>query len=106
MGERFRLRANFDVSKFSPEVRTILTALKGYLDEGQSYAATLMNEGRAVDPDVVAAYLAKRMGSWDPTVNGGKLLDDATRHAGARFLAGVAVNLVTVADTATRRARA
>ncbi len=30
MGERFRLRADFDVSRFSPEARTILTALKRY----------------------------------------------------------------------------
>jgi len=30
MGERFRLRANFDVSGFSPPVRTILNALKKY----------------------------------------------------------------------------
>lgn len=30
MGERLRLRKDFDVSNFSPEVRTILTALKKY----------------------------------------------------------------------------
>jgi hypothetical protein len=30
MGERFRLRRDFDVSKFSPEVQTILTGLKRY----------------------------------------------------------------------------
>ena len=30
MGQRFRLRADFDISKFSQEVRTILTALKRY----------------------------------------------------------------------------
>jgi hypothetical protein len=28
MGERLRLKADYDVSKFSPEVRTILTALQ------------------------------------------------------------------------------
>jgi acetyl esterase/lipase len=30
MGERLRLRADFDVTRFSPEVRTILTGLKQY----------------------------------------------------------------------------
>ena len=30
MGERLRLRRDFDTSKFSPEVRTILEALKQY----------------------------------------------------------------------------
>lgn len=30
MGERFRLRKDFDTSKFSPEVNTILGALKRY----------------------------------------------------------------------------
>ncbi len=30
MGQRFRLKANFDISKFTPDVKVILTALKTY----------------------------------------------------------------------------
>jgi len=41
MGQRFRLRANFDISSFSPEVRVILRALKKYglmlADNGSSW---------------------------------------------------------------------
>ncbi len=41
MGERFRLRADFDVSSFSPEVRVVLRALKEYgmilADNGSSW---------------------------------------------------------------------
>ena len=41
MGERFRLRADFDLSSFSPEVRVVLRALKKYgmilADNGSSW---------------------------------------------------------------------
>lgn len=41
MGQRFRLKASFDISKFSPEVQVILTALKKYgmilADNGSSW---------------------------------------------------------------------
>jgi len=50
MGQRFRLRANFDVSKFSPEVRTILTALKRYgmlvADNGIEWAISVAPDER------------------------------------------------------------
>jgi len=41
MGQRFRLRADFDASSFSPEVQVILRALKVYgmiLASGRSLA--------------------------------------------------------------------
>ena len=45
MGERFRLRKDFDVSGFSPPVRTILTALKTYgmivADNGIEWAVSV-----------------------------------------------------------------
>jgi len=50
MGERFRLRANFDVSKFSPNVRTILKALKRYgmfvADNGIEWAISVAPDQR------------------------------------------------------------
>ena len=50
MGERFRLRANFDVSKFSPNIRTILTALKRYgmlvADNGIEWAISVAPDER------------------------------------------------------------
>jgi hypothetical protein len=50
MGERFRLRADFDTSKFSPNVRTILTALKRYgmlvADNGIEWAVSVTPDER------------------------------------------------------------
>jgi hypothetical protein len=50
MGERFRLRADFDVSRFSPEVRTILKALKKYgmfvADNGIEWAISVAPDPR------------------------------------------------------------
>ena len=50
MGERFRLRQDFDVSGFSPEVRTILTALKRYgmfvADNGIDWAVSVAPDER------------------------------------------------------------
>lgn len=50
MGERFRLRQDFDVSGFSPEVRVILTALKRYgmfvADNGIEWAISVAPDER------------------------------------------------------------
>ncbi len=50
MGERFRLRQDFDVIGFSPEVRTILTALKRYgmlvADNGIDWAISVAPDER------------------------------------------------------------
>jgi hypothetical protein len=53
MGERFRLRKDFDVSKFSPEVKAILTALKRYgafvADNGIEWAVSVAPDPRIPD---------------------------------------------------------
>jgi hypothetical protein len=50
MGERFRLRKDFDTSKFSPEVRVILEALKRYgmlmADNGQDWGLSVSADQR------------------------------------------------------------
>jgi hypothetical protein len=50
MGERFRLRADFDTSRFSPEARTILTALQRYgmivADNGIEWAISVTPDER------------------------------------------------------------
>jgi hypothetical protein len=50
MGERFRLRRDFDTTKFSPEVRTILEALKRYgmfnADNGIDWAVSVAPDER------------------------------------------------------------
>ena len=53
MGERFRLRKDFDVSKFSPEVKAILTAMKRYgalvADNGIEWAVSVAPDPRIPD---------------------------------------------------------
>ena len=50
MGERFRLRKEFDTSKFTPEVKTILEALKRYgmlnADNGIDWAVSVAPDER------------------------------------------------------------
>jgi len=50
MGERFRLRQDFDVTGFSSEVRVILTALKRYgmlvADNGIDWAISVASDER------------------------------------------------------------
>ena len=50
MGERFRLRADFDTAGFSPEAKTILEALKKYgmlvADNGLEWAVSVAPDGR------------------------------------------------------------
>ncbi len=41
---------------------------------------------------MIAAFLQMKMTDWNPQVGGKVLIDDETRAAAARFLAGVAVN--------------
>lgn len=75
-------------TKFLP----LVIQLGNYLKAGLDRYADLKNVGDEAGPDAIAAYLASQMAGWDPVLNGTKLLDDDTRFAAARFLAGVAVN--------------
>ena len=49
--------------------------------------------GTNMTPDMLAVVLTMQMSTWNPDFQGKKLLDDETRQAAARFLAGVAMNL-------------
>jgi hypothetical protein len=64
MGERFRLRKDFDTSSFSPEVRTILEGLKRYgmfvADNGIEWAISVAPDERI---PVLHAELRKVKGS-------------------------------------------
>jgi hypothetical protein len=72
----------------------LVTQLGSYLKLALDYYADAKAAGLIVDADSVAIFLRVKLDSWDPQVNGKPLLDDATRNAAARFLAGVAVNFV------------
>jgi len=76
------------ISKFLP----LVSQLGAYLKAGVDHYVALRAAGDDADPSVVAFFLEGKMEGWEPKVGGVALLDDETRKAGARFLAGVAVN--------------
>ena len=66
MGERFRLRSDFDTSSFSPEVQVILQALKRYgmilADNGSAWYLSGAPDSRW-NNDVLVGELARVKGS-------------------------------------------
>jgi hypothetical protein len=80
MGQRFRLKANFDMSRFSPEVQVILRALKKYgmflADNGSSWYLS-----GAPDPgwnnDVLVSELGQVKGSDFEAVDESSLMVNA-----------------------------
>lgn len=71
-----------------------ISQLGTYLMAGMDHYADLREARRAADPDTVAVFLRIKIDGWDPEVNGRKVLDGETKDAAARFMAGVACNLV------------
>lgn len=70
----------------------LLSKVGHYLKLGADHYADLRSAGKEAGPEIVAAYILGQMADWHPEFQGKKLLDDATRTAGSRFLAGLVVN--------------
>lgn len=79
----------FSAAKFFP----IVSQLGAYLKQGMDHYADLRAAGKSAGPEVISVYLAVKMAPWNPKVGNVELLDDETKAAGARFLAGIAVNI-------------
>ena len=79
-------------AKFFP----LISQVGNYLKMGIDYYADLRSAGKEASADIVAIYLQMKMADWDPKVGAASLLDPDTKAAGARFLAGVAVNFAQV----------
>jgi hypothetical protein len=79
MGQRFRLKANFDISGFSPEVKVILTALKRYgmilADNGGAWFVTGVPDSRW-DNDMLVSELGQVKGSDFEAVDESYLMID------------------------------
>jgi hypothetical protein len=71
----------------------LVMKLGDYLKVGFEHYVALKASGTNMTPDMLSAFIAMQMSSWNPDFQGKKLLDDETRQAAARFLAGVAMNL-------------
>ena len=79
---------------FSPALLlSIAPKLAELLKAAVSHYGDLRAAGMTVTPDILAAYLAVQVGGWNPAISGKAALDDETRGAMCRFLAGVAYNL-------------
>jgi hypothetical protein len=76
------------------KILPLVTQLGNYLKEGVEHYTMLKASGVSIDADLLAAWLGGRMSAWDPKLSGRSLLDDPTREAAARFLAGIAINFV------------
>ena len=70
----------------------LVTQLGNYLKMGADHYSDLRAAGKEAGPEIVAAYLRMKLETWDPKMNSKQLLDDVTKDAAARFLAGVACN--------------
>lgn len=75
-------------AKFIP----LVSQLGSYLKLGIDHYADLRAAGKEAGPEVIAAFIRIKLEDWHPKANGKPLLDDPTRDAAARFLAGIVVN--------------
>jgi hypothetical protein len=78
----------------SPSILTMLKQMNVYLQKAIKRAAVEKASDQVPDADAMAAWLNEQMTGWEPEIKGRKLADEQTRAAAARFLSGVAVNLI------------
>ena len=78
-----------------PLAKSLLEFLQTGVNEG---AVIFDNNGVTVNPDIAREKIAQKlvvsMKDWKPVYQGQDLLDEPTKMAGARFLAGVATSLL------------
>lgn len=101
MGQRFRLRADFDIAGFSPEVRVILTALREYgmilADNGSPWFLTGVPDPRWNNDHL--AELGRVPGSAFEAVDVSSLMDDPDSGQVRRPLVAVPGGNGTPTDT-------
>ena len=70
----------------------LVIQLGSYLKVGVDHYADLRSAGKEANTEIIAVFLQAKMSDWNPRINSKDILDEETRTAAARFLAGVAVN--------------
>ena len=78
----------------SPAIISLLKQMNDYLQQAIQRAALEKVSDAVPNPDALAEWLEGQMEGWEPEIKGRKLADPQTRAAAARFLSGVAVNLI------------
>jgi hypothetical protein len=71
----------------------LVAKLGEYLKIGFEHYQLLESTKSEVNTELLTLYLSEQMIDWNPKLNGKMLLDEDTRAAACRFVAGVAVNL-------------
>ncbi len=79
----------FDKGKLFP----LVLKLGEFLKKAFEHYTLLRIAGSEIDADTLTAFVYVQMGRWEPKVGSKYLLDDETKHAAARFVAGVAMNM-------------
>lgn len=74
----------------------LLTQMGTYFKLGVDHYAALRAAGGTITPDALAMVIYAKMSGWEPKVSGRDVLDDGTRTAAARLLAGLIINMTGV----------
>lgn len=83
----FGKKSDFPTSKLVP----LIIKLGEFLREGYEHKKA---SPFLFDADTLAVFVEKRMMDWEPELNGKKLLDPDTKVSAARFVAGIACNML------------
>jgi len=81
--------SSFPQTKLIP----LIIQLGDFLKKGYEHSEELRSVGTLIDVDTLSIFIRQQMETWNPTLNEKSILDDKTKDAAARFLAGIAINL-------------
>ena len=71
----------------------LVLKLGDFLKKAFDHYTEIRIAGSDLDADTLAAFVYLQMSSWEPKIGRKELLDDETKHAAARFVAGIAMNM-------------
>lgn len=72
------------------QVLPLIMKMGEFLKAGMDHYADLRVAGQSAGPEMIAAFISVKMADWNPKIGQIELLDNPTKDACARFLAGVA----------------
>ena len=74
----------------------LLSQMGSYFKMGLDHYAALRAAGGTITPDALAVVIYLKMAPWEPKIGGRAVLDDGTREAASRLLAGLIINMTGV----------
>ena len=90
----------FGTSSSFPQTKLVPLIIKlgDFLKQGYEHSEELQGVGNLVDADTISVFIQQKMETWNPKINEKEILDQKTKEAASRFLAGIAVNLTKKED--------